>query len=88
MMLTAGFTLIAAKLAIILLVILFTSPIATHALAQAAMHAGMKPVLKNRRVLGLAAGRKPLEAKRASRTRTTGRTARGRRPAGAKGARS
>lgn len=44
MMVLAGFTLISVKLAIILGVILFTSPIATHALAQAALHEGIKPV--------------------------------------------
>lgn len=45
MMLAGGFSLISAKLLIILLVILFTGPIATHALAQAALHAGVDPVL-------------------------------------------
>lgn len=45
MMLAAGFSLISVKLAIILLVILFTSPVATHALAQAALHAGLDPLL-------------------------------------------
>lgn len=43
MMLLAGATLVTVKLAIILGVILFTSPIATHALAQAALHEGIKP---------------------------------------------
>lgn len=43
MMVLAGFTLVSAKLAIILAVILFTSPIATHALAQAALHEGISP---------------------------------------------
>lgn len=44
MMILAGFTLVTAKLAIILGIVLFTSPIATHALAQAALHEGIKPV--------------------------------------------
>jgi multicomponent Na+:H+ antiporter subunit G len=44
MMCLAGFTLVSVKLAIILGVILFTSPIATHALAQAALHEGLEPV--------------------------------------------
>ena len=39
------------KLAIILGVILFTSPIATHALAQAALHAGLEPVLASKKVM-------------------------------------
>ena len=39
------------KLAIILGVILFTSPIATHALAQAALQAGLEPVLASKKVM-------------------------------------
>lgn len=45
MVLTAGFSLVSAKLLIILAVILFTSPVATHALAQATLHAGIEPRL-------------------------------------------
>lgn len=51
MMFFAGFTLITVKLAIVLGVILFTGPIATHALAQAALHAGVKPILADEKVL-------------------------------------
>ncbi len=65
MMATAGLSLVTAKLAIILAIILFTSPIATHALAQAALHAGLKPALKSRRVLGPATGPHPFEEKAA-----------------------
>lgn len=43
MMVLAGFSLVTVKLAIILGIILFTSPIATHALAQAALHEGIVP---------------------------------------------
>ena len=43
MMMLAGFTLVTVKLAIILGIVLFTSPIATPALAQAALHEGIKP---------------------------------------------
>jgi multicomponent Na+:H+ antiporter subunit G len=43
--LQAGFTLIAAKLFMIGLLIFFTSPTATHALAKAALARGMKPLL-------------------------------------------
>lgn len=43
MMFLAGLTLVTVKLAIILGVIFFTSPMATHALAQAALHEGIKP---------------------------------------------
>ncbi|GAB4225437.1 MAG: hypothetical protein Kow0032_01280 [Methyloligellaceae bacterium] len=62
MMLFSGFTLITAKLAIILGVILFTSPIATHALAQAALHAGVEPLLANGKLLA-GPGVKPEPAK-------------------------
>jgi multicomponent Na+:H+ antiporter subunit G len=41
----AGFTLVTAKLAILALVILFTSPAATHALARAAFLRGVAPQL-------------------------------------------
>ena len=44
MMFLAGFSLVTVKLAIILGIILFTSPIATHALAQATLHEGIEPV--------------------------------------------
>lgn len=40
-----GFTLIAVKLLIIGLLIFFTSPTATHALAKAAMTRGLEPLL-------------------------------------------
>ena len=43
LMLFSGFNLITAKLAIILGFVLITSPTATHALAQAALHSGVKP---------------------------------------------
>ncbi|MEM9028058.1 MAG: monovalent cation/H(+) antiporter subunit G [Pseudomonadota bacterium] len=43
--LQAGFTLIAVKLLFIFLVILFTVPVATHAVAQAALVAGIEPQL-------------------------------------------
>ena len=45
LMLQAGLTLVAAKLLIVGLLILFTSPTATHALARAAFLRGVKPVL-------------------------------------------
>ena len=43
MMLQAGWTLVAMKLAIILALVLFTSPTASHALAKAALHGGVRP---------------------------------------------
>ena len=38
-----GFTLVTVKLIIIVVFIIFTSPTATHALAKAALHGGVKP---------------------------------------------
>ena len=48
LMLQAGFTLVAAKLAIIGMLIFFASPVATHALAKAAMTRGIEPLLGRR----------------------------------------
>lgn len=45
MMLQAGLTLVTFKLLVILLLLFFTGPVATHALARAAMHAGLEPRL-------------------------------------------
>lgn len=43
--LQAGFTLVAAKLVMMGLLIFFVSPTATHALARAAMTRGLEPLL-------------------------------------------
>ena len=45
LLLQAGLTLVAVKLLIIGMLIFFASPTATHALAQAAMARGQKPLL-------------------------------------------
>jgi len=45
LMLQAGLTLVAVKLIMLGLLILFVSPTATHALARAAMVRGLKPLL-------------------------------------------
>lgn len=45
MILAAGWSLNSAKLAVILAILFFTGPVATHALAQAAITAGLKPQL-------------------------------------------
>lgn len=45
MMLQAGLTLVTVKLAFIGVLVFFTSPTATHALARAAMARGVKPLL-------------------------------------------
>ncbi len=46
LMILAGFTLVSAKLALILFFLLFTSPTSTHALARAAVLGGLKPWAK------------------------------------------
>lgn len=64
MMFFSGFSLVTVKLAIILLIFLFFSPTSTHALAQAALHAGLKPVLADEKVLvGPGVRPEPVEAK-------------------------
>jgi multicomponent Na+:H+ antiporter subunit G len=47
LMFQAGFTLVLAKLVLVALLILFTSPTATHALTRAALVRGLKPVLSD-----------------------------------------
>lgn len=44
LMFFAGFTLVTAKLAFIVLFLAFIGPVATHAVARAAVQAGVKPV--------------------------------------------
>lgn len=43
MMFQAGFNQVTVKLALIAIFLFFTSPTSTHALARAALHAGVKP---------------------------------------------
>ena len=45
LMLQAGFTIVTAKLVLILWFLLFTGPIATHALAKAALHGRLEPLV-------------------------------------------
>ena len=52
MLLQAGFTLNGAKLVIIFIVLIYTGPIATHALARSALIAGVKPQLAEDRTRG------------------------------------
>lgn len=47
LLLQAGFTLVAAKLLMVGLLIFFASPTASHALARAALLSGVKPRLAN-----------------------------------------
>ena len=49
-----GFTLVSVKLALVGIFLFFTSPIATHAVAQVAFRAGLKPVLDEDRTAGRA----------------------------------
>ena len=57
MILQAGISLIALKLVFILALLFLISPVATHALAQAALHAGNLPELKEDRTGEIAAPR-------------------------------
>jgi multicomponent Na+:H+ antiporter subunit G len=45
LMLQAGFTLVTLKLLFILALFFFVGPVITHALAQAALHVGVEPLL-------------------------------------------
>jgi multicomponent Na+:H+ antiporter subunit G len=49
LMLQAGLTQASIKLVLIIMFMLFTSPTASHALAQAALHGGLKPQLGKQR---------------------------------------
>lgn len=49
LMLQAGLTLVTLKLVMVLLVFIFTAPVATHAVAQAALHQEVKPKLASDR---------------------------------------
>ncbi len=45
LMLQAGLSIVAVKLFLIVIFIMFTSPTATHAIAKAALHGKVKPLL-------------------------------------------
>jgi len=47
MMLQVEISLVTLRLIIIIAIILYTGPVATHALARAARHAGIAPLLNN-----------------------------------------
>jgi multicomponent Na+:H+ antiporter subunit G len=49
LMVQAGFSLVALKLGFILGLLFFIGPVATHALAQTALHAAVKPLLSEDR---------------------------------------
>jgi multicomponent Na+:H+ antiporter subunit G len=48
-MLQAGFSLVLLKLVFLLVLFFFVSPVATHAIASAALHYGIEPVLSEDR---------------------------------------
>lgn len=48
LMLQAGFTMVAAKLGVLVILLLFTSPVASHALGRAALHRALKPQLADK----------------------------------------
>lgn len=49
MMLQAGWSLVTIKLVFVLAIFFFTLPVASHALSRAALHEGIKPILKEDR---------------------------------------
>jgi multicomponent Na+:H+ antiporter subunit G len=59
LMLQAGFSLVTAKLLFLLLLLFFTGPVVTHALAQAALHERIAPLLAEDRRGAAVAGDKP-----------------------------
>ena len=92
-----GFTLISVKLALVGIFLFFTSPIATHAVAQVAYRAGLKPVLEEDRTGGKsgagqaaprpkAAGKAPGKAdgKKAAGKKASGKKASGKKASGEK----
>ncbi len=48
LMFQAGLTLVTVKLAFLVVLLMFTSPVACHALARAALHRGVKPLLDDK----------------------------------------
>jgi multicomponent Na+:H+ antiporter subunit G len=55
MILQVGFSLVTLKLLFLLALFFFTSPVVTHALAQACLHEGIRPLLAEDRRRGAAA---------------------------------
>jgi multicomponent Na+:H+ antiporter subunit G len=52
LMVQAGLSLVTVKLVLILLFVLVTSPITTHALARACLHGGVRPLAPERQASG------------------------------------
>lgn len=59
LMVQAGLGLVTLKLLFILVLFFFMGPVATHALAQAALHAGVRPQLTEDRLEEQESGRQP-----------------------------
>ena len=89
-----GFTLVSVKLALVGIFLFFTSPIATHAVAQVAYRAGLKPVLEEDRTVGRAkatpsaprakAAKKAAKAASIKAAKTVGKKAPGKKTSGKK----
>jgi multicomponent Na+:H+ antiporter subunit G len=52
LMVQAGVTMVTVKLVLILGFVLYTSPVATHALARAGLHGGIRPRARERQASG------------------------------------
>ncbi|MCX5576806.1 monovalent cation/H(+) antiporter subunit G [Kaistia terrae] len=63
MVFLAGFTLVTVKLVFLLAFLLFMGPVASHALAAAALQAGVKPLLASERTKKPSGKRKPSSVK-------------------------
>ena len=59
MALQAGFTLATLKLAVLMGLFFFTGPVATHALARAALHANIEPLLDDDKDINVIPSRYP-----------------------------
>ena len=83
-----GFTLVSVKLALVGIFLFFTSPIATHAVAQVAYRAGLKPILEEDRTGGSGAGQAGPKARAAGKApgKATAKKAAGKKAAGKKAA--
>ena len=68
MIIHEGFSLVSLKLVLIGIFLFFTSPIATHAVAQVAYKSGVVPVGRN---LAMVAGKKSVKASAATKKRGT-----------------
>jgi len=52
LMFQAGLTLVTVKLGFLIVLLMFTSPVSTHALGRAALHHGLKPLLADDKQTG------------------------------------